>query len=182
MYRMAISLQLACIHHNAAKQQPKTAPDALGMHHRDTEERRFDKFGIGTWARIGSSMSRLLAEGMVGESMVTDAFAPKARVSAEATRLQEPNTPWCLCASVVHHFFRFRCSLERRVKTVLLFKDSSLVLWILPVTLRVLRTGVPHFFADGYGPHNGAARSESYKCQPEPRNQELNNPPGARPF
>jgi hypothetical protein len=122
MYRMAVSLQLACIHHNAAKQQPKTAPDALGMHHRDTEERRFDKFGIGTWARIGSSMSRLLAEGMVGESMVTDAFAPKARVSPKPLDCKTPNTPWCLCASVVNHFFRFRCSLERRVKNSFVFQ------------------------------------------------------------
>jgi hypothetical protein len=35
-------------------------------------------------------------------------------------------------------------------------RDSSLALWILPVTLRVFRTGVPHFLAGGDGSHNGA--------------------------
>jgi hypothetical protein len=62
------------------------------MHHRDTEARRFDKLGIGTWAWIGSSMCRLLAEGMV-----TDTFAPKARVIAEPLDCKTPNTPSCLC-------------------------------------------------------------------------------------
>jgi hypothetical protein len=50
-------------------------------------------------------MSRLLAEGMVGERMVTDAFAPKARVSAEPLDCKTPNTPSCLCGE------SFLCSL-----------------------------------------------------------------------
>jgi hypothetical protein len=35
-------------------------------------------------------MSRLLAEGMVGERMVTDAFAPKARLIVEPLDCQTP--------------------------------------------------------------------------------------------
>jgi hypothetical protein len=46
-------------------------------------------------------MSRLLAEAMVGERMVTDAFTPKARVIAEPLAC---NTS-CLCGEL------FLCSL-----------------------------------------------------------------------
>jgi hypothetical protein len=47
-------------------------------------------------------MSRVLAEGMVGERKVTDAFAPKARVKAEPLDCKTPNTPSCLCVSAVN--------------------------------------------------------------------------------